>query len=76
MRVVFFDREEAWLRTPFFRFGLLGSLYYVWKANVQNISAVYNLEFCGWGDCLGIWPVRDQETGLPAFEQRPVQRDD
>src|SRR5512137_2152672 len=28
VRIIFFDREEAWLRTPFFRLGLLGSLYY------------------------------------------------
>lgn len=67
VRVVFFDREEAWLRTPLLRLGLLGSLYYVWRASVQTISAVYNLEFCGLGDCLCIWPIRGKETNLPAF---------
>jgi len=69
VRIVFFDREEAWLRTPILRLGLLGSLYYAWRANVQTIAAVYNLELCGSGDCLGIWPIRGKETSLPAFRQ-------
>lgn len=69
VRIVFFDREEAWLRTPILSLGLLGSLYYVWKANTQTIAAVYNLEFCGAGDYLGIWPIRGKETNLPAFKQ-------
>jgi len=56
VRIIFFDREEAWFRTPIIRLGLLGSLYYVWKNNMQNISAIYNLEFCGLGDTLGVWP--------------------
>jgi hypothetical protein len=68
VRVVFFDREEAWLRTPILRLGLLGSLYYVLRTNTHNISAVYNLEFCGLGDCLGIWPIKNNETNLPAYE--------
>ena len=28
VKVVFFDREEAWFRTPVLRLGLLGSLYF------------------------------------------------
>ncbi|MBI4268092.1 MAG: M28 family peptidase, partial [Chloroflexi bacterium] len=39
VRIVFFDREEAWLRTPVLRLGLLGSLYYVWKTDLRNIAA-------------------------------------
>lgn len=68
VRVVFFDREEAWLRTPIFRLGLLGSLYYVCRTNLRNTAAIYNLEFCGSGDFLGIWPVRDKRGNLPAVK--------
>jgi len=67
VRIVFFDREEAWLRTPILRLGLLGSLYYVSKTNLRSIAAVYNLEFCGLGDFLGVWPIRGKETNLPAL---------
>jgi hypothetical protein len=69
IRVVFFDREEAWLRSPVLRLGLLGSLYYAFKANLQHIAAVYNLEFCGSGDSLAIWPIKPKETGLPAVKE-------
>ncbi|MEW6143081.1 MAG: M28 family peptidase [Chloroflexota bacterium] len=68
-RIVFFDREEAWLRTPTLRLGLLGSLYYVRKADLQNVAAVYNLEFCGQGDFLAIWPVKGHEIRLAAVRQ-------
>ncbi|OGO22559.1 MAG: hypothetical protein A2144_02420 [Chloroflexi bacterium RBG_16_50_9] len=66
IRVIFFDREEAWLRTPVLRLGLLGSLYYVFKNDLHNIEAVYNLEFCGLGESVGVWPVRRHEENLPA----------
>jgi hypothetical protein len=66
---VFFDREETWFRTPLLKLGLLGSLYYVWKTNLQNVSAIYNLEFCGQGDFLGIWPIKGREIDLPAVKQ-------
>ena len=66
VRVIFFDREEAWLKTPFLRLGLLGSLCYVFTTGLRDIDAVYNLEFCGRGDALGVWPVRDREKALPA----------
>ena len=69
VRVVFFDREEAWLRTPIIRFGLLGSLYYVWRTGSKTISAVFNIEFCGLGDCLAVWPIRKKEINLPAFKE-------
>jgi hypothetical protein len=68
VRIVFFDREEAWFHTPVLRLGLLGSLYYVWKTDLKNVAAVYNLEFCGQGDVLGIWPVKDVGK-LPAVRQ-------
>ena len=67
VRIIFFDREETWLRTPMLRLGLLGSMYYVSKTNLCSISAVYNLEFCGLGDFLGIWPIRGKESNLPAL---------
>ena len=68
-RIVFFDREEAWLRTPVLRLGLLGSLYYVWKTDLRTVAAMYNLEFCGQGDFLGIWPVKGKEIHLAAVRQ-------
>jgi len=67
-RVIFFDREEAWVRTPFLRLGLLGSLYYVFRHDLNKLRAVFNLEFCGSGDCLAIWPIKDGQKRLPAFE--------
>jgi len=69
VKIVFFDREEAWLRTPILRLGLLGSLCYAFTTNMRNISAVYNLEFCGVGDCLAIWPIAHNENTLSAFKQ-------
>jgi hypothetical protein len=52
VRAVFFDREEAWLRTPLLRLGLIGSSYYTLKCNRRQTEAVYNLELCGEGDCV------------------------
>ena len=69
VKIVFFDREEAWLRTPILRLGLLGSLYYVWRAGIKSIGAVFNIEFCGWGDCLVCWPIGEKETKLRAFKE-------
>lgn len=69
VRIVFFGREEAWLRTPVLRLGLLGSLFYVFKTNLRDISAVYNLEFCGLGDFLVVWPIKGKDTQLPAFRE-------
>jgi hypothetical protein len=69
IKIVFFDREEAWLRTPILRLGLLGSLCYAYTTNLRNISAVYNLEFCGAGDYLAIWSIGRKETNLEAFKQ-------
>jgi hypothetical protein len=68
VRVIFFDREEAWIRTPVLRLGLLGSLYYVFKHDLHDVSAVYNLEFCGLGESLAVWPVKSYEKNLTAFK--------
>jgi hypothetical protein len=68
-RVIFFDREEAWFRTRLLRLGLLGSLCYAARTDLRNVAAVYNLEFCGEGDSLAIWPVKTAETGLPAVNE-------
>jgi len=69
VRAVFFDREEAWLRIPLLRTGLLGSFHYVWKNTLRDVAAVYNLEFCGMGDYLGVWPIRSKEMRLRAFQE-------
>ena len=66
VRVVFFDREEAWFRTPLLRLGLLGSFSYVLGNDVKRVLAAFNLEFCGLGDSLAIWPVKPREIPLPA----------
>jgi aminopeptidase YwaD len=69
VRVIFFDREEAWFRAPLFRLGLLGSQYYALKNNLHNIAAVYNLELVGNGDFLGIWPVKEREKNLSSVKR-------
>jgi len=69
IRAVFFDREEAWLRIPLLRTGLLGSFHYVWKNGLRDVAAVYNLEFCGMGDYVGVWPIRPKERRLRAFRE-------
>ena len=69
VRLVFFDREESWLRTPVLSLGLLGSLSYVCKTDLRTVGAVYNLEFCGQGDFLAIWPVKGNEIHLAAVQQ-------
>jgi Zn-dependent M28 family amino/carboxypeptidase len=68
-RIVFFDREECWFRTPLLNLGLLGSLYYAWKTDLQNVASVYNLEFCGQGDFLVIWPIKGKEINLAAVRR-------
>jgi len=69
IRVVFFDREEARSQNWVLRLGLLGSFYYVLKNDLRNIAAVYNLELCGLGDFLGIWPVRGSQVSLTAVKE-------
>lgn len=69
IRAVFFDREEAWLHVPLLRLGLLGSFHYVLKNGLKDAAAVYNLEFCGMGDCLAVWPILQNERRLRAFQE-------
>ena len=69
IRIIFFDREEPWLEAGVIRLGLLGSLYYVWKSDLRNIATVYNLEFCGMGDFLGIWSIKGDQANLPAVKE-------
>jgi len=69
VRAVFFDREEAWLRTRWIRLGLLGSLYYVLNHDLNMIDSVYNLEFCGRGDTLAVWPVQESSRDDPALQR-------
>ncbi len=66
VRVVFFDREESWFRTPFLRLGLLGSFSYAFRNNLSKVQVMYNLEFCGLGESLAIWPVKPSKKALPA----------
>jgi len=66
IRVIFFDREEAWIRTPILKLGLLGSQCFVLTNDPRQFSAVYNLEFCGNGECLTLWPVAPDDKRLPA----------
>jgi hypothetical protein len=65
VRAVFFDREEAWLRTPLLRLGLLGSLFYSFRCDRRQTKAIFNLELCGQGDCLAVWPVKGRDKHLP-----------
>src|SRR5208283_4405448 len=37
VKIIFFDREEAWLRIPILRLGLLGSLCYAFTTDLRNI---------------------------------------
>ncbi|MBI4304509.1 MAG: M28 family peptidase [Chloroflexi bacterium] len=53
VKIIFFDGEEA-----SFRIGCLGSWAYVRKHGVSNIIGMYNLELCGQGDTIAIWPVK------------------
>ncbi|MBI2858576.1 MAG: M28 family peptidase [Chloroflexi bacterium] len=68
VRVVFFDREEAWLNAGPLRCGLLGSMYYVVRSRDKKTRCVYNLEACGSGDTLATWPVKPRFPALPAVE--------
>lgn len=75
LRLIFFDREEVWLRTPLVHFGLLGSLWYVLRRRLRDVSAVYNLEACGLGDLLAIWSVRSGEAaGAVSEVKRAAER--
>jgi Zn-dependent M28 family amino/carboxypeptidase len=64
IRVIFFDKEEAWLRTKVLNLGLLGSLYYVLRNDLKDIDSVYNIELCGYGEFLGVWPIKENQRQL------------
>ena len=76
VRIVFFDREEAWFHTPVLRLGLLGSICYVMKVDLKSVELVYNLEFCGNGDTLAVWPVRSnlRQHNSVEFVERAARR--
>lgn len=57
IRMIFFDDEEPtvhWFRP-------LGSTKYVEEFGVEGLHAVIDLEMCGIGDAVGIWPVKGME---------------
>jgi hypothetical protein len=61
IRMIFFDDEEPtvhWFRP-------LGSTKYVEQYGIENLHAVIDLEMCGIGDAVGIWP-------LNGIEDRPM----
>jgi hypothetical protein len=68
VKVVFFDSEEAWFRSRWLKLGLLGSAYYVLTHTLSDIAAVYNLECCGKGDNLVVWPVKSNQKSLTVVE--------
>lgn len=53
IKIIIFDDEEP----TYYRDGCFGSREYVKKYGVDNLIAVYNLELCGMGDIVSIWPV-------------------
>ena len=67
VRVIFFDREEAWLSTPIVNLGLLGSLIYTFSHSLEAIRFVYNVEFCGQGENLVVWPIRREKSSQNIF---------
>jgi hypothetical protein len=69
LRLIFFDREEAWFRTPFIRLGLLGSSCYVLRNRLRDVEAVFNLEYTGDGDALALWPVKKRVEPLPLLQK-------
>ncbi len=60
VRVVFFDDEEPteYWRRP------IGSSVYVGEYGVRNLDAVIDLEMCGIGDAVGIWPTEGAEDSV------------
>jgi hypothetical protein len=48
--------------------GLLGSLYYAATHRLNDISCVYNVEYCGLGNSLCVWPVGKRDELIPAVK--------
>lgn len=59
VKVIFFGKEEPVMGNPK---GRAGSRSYVQtnKDDLRKTSAVINLELCGSGDMIGIWPVTNE----------------
>lgn len=62
--LVFFDGEEPRFRLGPLRLGTAGSAAFVRDHPLTDLLAVYNLEFCGQGDTVALWPVAPGEGGL------------
>lgn len=68
VKMIFFDGEEPRLRFGPFRLGCYGSRAYLRDHGSENIAAAYNLEWCGEGDLVGIWPVNARTRQTAAFK--------
>lgn len=62
IKIVFFDAEE-----PVGMRWRLGSTAYIREHGINNLIGVYNLELCGMGDTVGIWPVTKESEGSLAL---------
>ncbi len=67
IKAIFFDGEEAQVRIGALGWGLWGSRAYLRDFGCENVRAVYNLEWCGEGDLVGLWPVTDRVRQTDAF---------
>ncbi len=67
VRLIFFDGEEARLRFGPFRLGCYGSRAYLRNHSSKNVAAMYNLEWCGEGNLVGLWPVNARTRQSAAF---------
>ena len=38
------------------------------KNSLHDVAAVYNIEFCGTGECLAVWPVKSYEKDITAYK--------
>lgn len=68
VRLVFFDDEEPteYWRRP------IGSSVYVSQSGIRDVQAVIDLEMCGIGDAVGIWPVEGVERSTVVCETREL----
>ena len=67
LRAIFFDGEEPWLRLGPLRWGCVGSRAYLRAHGLDRTVALYNLEFCGLGDMVGIWPAGEGDRDISAL---------
>ncbi len=67
IKIIFFDGEESRFRIGPVGWGLWGSSAYVRDFGTKSIRAQYNLEWCGEGDCVGLWPVDRKVKGTEAY---------